>query len=145
MLPQGWSRRKPKISYQQHSNSAGPCRQLSSGQWAFSELPSIELADTGWMHESTLARLRRPRSPHGNHHNLETQKCSSPGRRLRRLPNYLLVLSPVRPAEPVPLRLAQPHLRPESAYRRRSTFSCGSLRTRCESYCGKKGTIFDSS
>jgi len=35
------SHRKPRLSYQQHSESAGPCRQLSSWQWALSKQLSI--------------------------------------------------------------------------------------------------------
>ena len=78
MVPQGWSRRKPKISYRQHSNLEGPYQQLSSGQWAFSESLLIELADTDWTYESALARCRQPRFLRGIHRSLETQKYSSP-------------------------------------------------------------------
>ena len=86
MFPRGCSRRKPEPSYQQRSQSEGPCRQLSSCPWALSKPLSIELADTDWKYESALARPP-PRSLRGIHHSLENHKCSSPGLRLHRLPN----------------------------------------------------------
>ena len=107
LFPLGWSRRKPELSYQQHSQSAGPYRQLSSGQWALSEALSIELADTDWIYESALARCRRPRFLHGIRRSLENQKCSSPGRRLPRLGNLQLALSTLRLPLLVPPSLAQ--------------------------------------
>ena len=36
-LHPGWSRRKPRLSYSQHSKSVEPCRPPSSWQWALSE------------------------------------------------------------------------------------------------------------
>ena len=108
MFPRGCSRRKPEPSYQQRSQSEGPCRQLSSWQWALSELLSTELADTDWKYESALAQCRHPRSLRGIHHSLENHKCSSLGRRLHRLPNFQQVFSMVRLSQPVPLWLSRP-------------------------------------
>ena len=96
MFPRGCSRRKPELSYQQHSQSAGPCRQLSSGQWVLSERLSIERADIDWKCESALARSHQLQPLRGIHCSLENQKCSSPGRRSRCLPDFQMMLSMVR-------------------------------------------------
>src|ERR1700733_4287964 len=106
MFPRGCSRRKPEPSYQQHSHSEGTYRQLSSWQWALSELLSTELADTDWKYESALAQCRHPRSLRGIHHSLENHKCSSLGGRSHRLPNFQ-VLSIARLSQGVPLWLSQ--------------------------------------
>src|SRR5580692_7104240 len=74
MFPRGCSRRKPELPCQQHSHSEGPCRQLSSGKWALSELLSdlseplpIELANTDW-NEPALAHCRHLRSLRDTHY-----------------------------------------------------------------------------
>ena len=106
MFPPGCSHRKPELSYQHHSDSAGPCRQLSSGQWALSELRSIELADIDWKYESEPARSHRLQPLRGIRCSLENQKCSSHDR-LQLLPILQTVLSMVWLPQPVPLCLAQ--------------------------------------
>ena len=141
MFPQGCSRRKPELPYQQHSKSAGPCRQLSSWQWALSErlsylseLLPFELANTDLKDETALALCRHPRSLRDIHYSLENQKCSSLGRRLHRLPNFQLVLSMVRLLQMVPLRVAQvrTNQQPEVSLQKRPMFPRGCSRRKPE-------------
>jgi len=110
MFPQGCSHRKPGLPNQQHSQSTGPCPQLSSWQWALSEplsdlseLLLFELANTDLKDETALALCRHPRSLRDIHYNLENQKCFSLERRLHRLTNFQLVLSMMRLLRMVPL------------------------------------------
>ena len=83
-FPRGWSHRKPELPYQHYSKSKGPCRQLSSWQWALSEVLSVSLADIDWKYESALAQRRHLRSVRGIHCSVENRKCLSP---LHRLPH----------------------------------------------------------
>jgi hypothetical protein len=101
VFPRGCPRRKPELPYQQHLLPAGPFRQLSFGQWVLSERLSIELADTDWTFESALAQCRQLRSLRGIQRSLEKQKCSSPGRRLHRLPNFQPVRSLAQTQSPL--------------------------------------------
>ena len=100
MFLRGWSRRKPELSYRQHSPSAGPCRQLSSGRWALSEPLSIELADTDWKYESALARSHHPRSLRDTAAVLRIENGLSPAgctrRTSRRCANRFGWLAPLR-------------------------------------------------
>jgi hypothetical protein len=114
MSPRRCSRRKPELPFQQHSQLKEPYQQLSSWQWALSEVLSdlsellpFELANTDWKDEPALAQCRHPRSLRDIHYSLENQKCSSLGRRLRRLPNLQLVFSMGRLLRLIPPRLAQ--------------------------------------
>ena len=146
MLPRGFSRRKLGLSYQQHSQSAGPYQKLSSWQWALSERPSIGLADIDWKYESAPAQSHQLQRLRGIRCNLENQKLSSPERWSRCLANFRMVLSTGQQPQPLPLQSALGRTslqRAKLAHRRRSTFSGGLLRKRCESYRGKKCTISD--
>ena len=107
MLPRGFSRRKLGLSYQQHSQSAGPCPKISSWRWALSERPSIELADIDWQYESALAQSHQLQPLRDIRCNLENQKFSSPERGLHRLTNLQLVLSTGQLPQPSPPPLAQ--------------------------------------
>ena len=107
MFPRGFSRRKPGLSYQQYSQSAGPYQKLSSWQWALSERPSIELADIDWKYESALAQSHQLQPLRGIRCNLENQKLSSPERWSRCLANFRMVLSTGQLPQPLPLRPAQ--------------------------------------
>src|ERR1700728_3610584 len=111
MCPRGRPHRKPTLPYRQRSRSAGPFRQLSSGQWALLERLSIELADTDWKYESAPAQKRRLRTLRGIHYSLENQKLLSPWRQTRRWPNFPLVLSMVRVSQAGTIR--QPEASPQ--------------------------------
>ena len=109
VFPRGCSRRKPELSYHQHSPSAGPYRQLSSRQWALSELLSIERADIDWKYESALARSHHLQPLRDTRYNVENRIWLSPERLPRCLANFRMVLSTGQLPQPLllPLRSAQ--------------------------------------